>query len=227
MIEALVITQQNRHLYQAEWDRYLRLRHDHFVEERGWREPSPDGREVDQFDTDSATYIIGIEDGEVVSSARLIPASEANMVSEVFPHLCDAKPVPRGDDHLDWTRSLVVRRKRSYGLKGTAGQTACAVMEYCIEEGVTFVGGIQPLHFLRRWQEIGWEVVPFGTPHQVGGEWCIVAYLKCTPDALANARIHCGVTHKLLVRRGLGMSPAFAVGHVACGSQGRTSRAVP
>lgn len=203
MIEAHVVTCENRHLYENEWEQFLRLRHEHFVDERGWREPSPDGREVDQFDTDAATYILGIEDQQVVSSARIIRTTQPNMVSELFPHLCDVRAAPNSLEWADWTRSFIVKKNRSYGLRGTAGQTATAVMEYCLHEGIRYVGGIQLLYFLPRWQDLGWTCTPLGLPQQVDGDWCIVAYVSCTTEALATARAHCGISGDLLVRRGL------------------------
>ncbi|TIV27987.1 MAG: autoinducer synthase, partial [Mesorhizobium sp.] len=81
MISAHVVNALNKHLYENEFDEFLRRRHDFFVHQKQWRPPSPDGRERDQFDTDAATYLLGIEDGRVVTSARLIPTSEPHMVS--------------------------------------------------------------------------------------------------------------------------------------------------
>ncbi|TGV61836.1 autoinducer synthase, partial [bacterium M00.F.Ca.ET.141.01.1.1] len=89
MITAHVVNALNKHRYENEFDEFLRRRHDFFVHQKRWRPPSPDGRELGQFDTDAATYLLGIEDDRVVTSARLIPTSEPHMVSEVFPHLCE------------------------------------------------------------------------------------------------------------------------------------------
>ena len=63
----------NKHLYESEFDEFLRRRHDFFVHQKHWRPESPDGRELDQFDTDAATYLLGIEDGRVVASSATDP----------------------------------------------------------------------------------------------------------------------------------------------------------
>ncbi|MER9758099.1 hypothetical protein NKJ46_32835 [Mesorhizobium sp. M0166] len=84
MITVHVVNALNKHLYENEFDEFLRRRHDFFVHQKRWRPPSPDGRELDQFDTDAATYLLGLEDGRVVTSARLIPrlpASARSLVS--------------------------------------------------------------------------------------------------------------------------------------------------
>ncbi|MER8482601.1 acyl-homoserine-lactone synthase [Mesorhizobium sp. M1322] len=145
---AHVVNAHNKHLYENEFDEFLRRRHDFFVHQKHWRPPSPDGRELDQFDTDAATYLLGIEDGRVVTSARLIPTSEPHMVSEVFSHMCEKSGVPRRPDWAEWTRTFVVPDKRSTGLRGTLTQLCCAVMEYALDEGLSAVGGVQETYFM-------------------------------------------------------------------------------
>jgi len=202
VIEAHVVNERNKHLYAAEWDEFLRRRHDIFVGQKRWRPPSPDGRELDQFDTPAATYILGIEDGRVVTSARLIPTSEPHLVSEVFPHMCEAHDVPRRPDWAEWTRTFVVPEKRSTGLRGTLTELCCAVMEFALEEGLGAVGGIQETYFLPHHRALRWQVTLMGVAREVSGEWCIVAYIKVDEAALASVRRILRLDRSLLVRSG-------------------------
>lgn len=203
MIEAHIINSRNKHLYEREWDEFLRRRHDFFVDQKGWRPPSPDGRELDQFDSSVATYILGIEDGRVVTSARLIPTSEPHLVSEVFPHLCELNGgPPRRADWAEWTRTFVVPEKRGTGLKGTLTQLCCALMEYALDEGLDAIGGIQETYFVPHHKRLRWKVMPMGLAQEVAGEWCIVAYMQVDEAALASCRRILGINHSLLVRRG-------------------------
>lgn len=197
-----VVNHLNRSLYSRQWDQYLRLRHRYFVEINGWREPSTDGREVDQFDTHAATYLLGIEEDEVIAAARVIPTSAPSMASDVFPHMCGRIGVPRRPDWADWTRSFVVEGRRALGRGGTQARMACAVMEYCLDEGIHMVGGIQQLYFLDRWERFGWDIEIAGMPERVGEEWCVVAYLKVSDDALARGRAICGLGGPIIERRG-------------------------
>lgn len=197
-----VINDLNRHLYADQWDQFLRLRHRYFVEINGWREPSPDGRETDQFDTPNATYLLAIDDGQVIASARVIPTSAPNMASDVFPHMCGRLGVPRRADWADWTRSFVVEGRRALGRSGTQGRMACAVMEYCLDEGIEMVGGIQQLYFLDRWERFGWDMEIAGMPERVGGEWCVVAYIRVTEEALQRGRTLCGLSGPIVERKG-------------------------
>lgn len=202
MIEAHIVQATNRHLYETEFEEFLRRRHDYFVAKKGWRPESPDGREIDQFDTDAATYILGLEDGRVVTSCRLIPTSEPHLVSEVFPHLCERHGVPRRRDWAEWTRTFVATEQRGMGRRGTLTQLCCAVMEYALDEGITAVGGIQETYFLSQHKMLHWNVRPMGLAREFGDEWYIVAYIDVNEAALASARRVLGIDHSLLVRRG-------------------------
>ncbi|ADV11698.1 N-acyl-L-homoserine lactone synthetase [Mesorhizobium australicum WSM2073] len=205
MIAAHVVNAQNKHLYEHEFDEFLRRRHDFFVHQKCWRPPSPDGRERDQFDTDAATYLLGLEDGRVVTSARLIPTSEPHMVSEVFPHMCEKFGVPRRPDWAEWTRTFVVPDKRSTGLRGTLTQLCCAVMEYALDEGLSAVGGVQETYFMPHHGALKWRADPMGMAKEENGEWYIVAYIDVNEAALASVRKILGCDHSLIVRRGIQM----------------------
>jgi len=202
MIEAHVVTSENLSHYTEEWEQYLRWRHTIYVEEKKWRPARADGRELDQFDTPDATYILGIEDGEIVTAARLIPTDKPHLVSEVFPHMCEVAGLPRRPDWAEWTRTYVLPHRRTAGRRGILTQICCAVMEYCLDEGIRYAGGIQETYFLPQWKMLNWRVKPLGLPQLVDQEWCVVAYLECSEMALENARKVLGTSRSLLVRRG-------------------------
>ncbi|MER9756697.1 autoinducer synthase [Mesorhizobium sp. M0166] len=190
MITAHVVNAHNKHLYENEFDEFLRRRHDFFVHQKRWRPPRPDGRELDQFNTDAATYLLGIEDDRVVTSARLVPTSEPHMVSKVFSHMCEKSGVPRRPDWAEWTRTFVVPDKRPTGLRGTLTQLCCAVMEHALDEGLSAVGGVQ-------------ETMARRMAREENGEWYIVAYIEVSDAALASVRKILGINQTLLVRRGV------------------------
>jgi acyl-homoserine lactone synthase len=77
MLAIHVVRSSNSHLYAEQLDQYFRARHDVYVKERGWTElDRPDGREIDQFDTPSAVYLMAIDGERVVGGHRLVPTSE-------------------------------------------------------------------------------------------------------------------------------------------------------
>ncbi|MGQ2906024.1 MAG: acyl-homoserine-lactone synthase [Neoaquamicrobium sediminum] len=204
MIEAHVINKTNRHLYAKDfWDEYFRLRHQIYVIEKRWREGDENGHERDEFDNDNATYIIGLDGSRIVAGARLLPTHLPNLVSEHFAHMCEEKGVPYRPDWADWTRMFVVPDGRSSSRRGLLTQICAAAMQYCVEEGISYAGGIQELYFLPQWSLYRWRLVPMGLPQKVAGEWAIVGYLQTDSQALASIRRVLGSEQDLLVRRGL------------------------
>ena len=202
MISVHVVNALNRDLYTAELREYLKRRHDVFVNHKGWRPPLSNGLELDQYDNGQATYLLGIEDGRVVTGARLIPTSEPHLVSEIFPHFCESTGVISRPDVGEWTRTYVYGDSADRGLRGTLTQLCCAVMEFALEEGLTAVGGVQETYFMPHHTRLHWKARPCGLAREVDGEWYIVAYIDVNEAALANVRKLLGIDYSLLVRRG-------------------------
>ena len=197
-----VVTQANRHLYLPELDAFFRARHDIYVHEKRWRDPSASGLEIDQFDHGGAAYLIGFEeDGTLVGGTRLIPSSQPHMVSEVFASYCDLEPIPNRTDVAEWTRAFVVPRFRRERLR-VVYHACAAVMRYCLDEGVTRVGGLQECYWLPLWAKLGWNVRTLGRPQQIAGDTCIVAYMDVTQAAFKSACEQAGIEAPMLVQRG-------------------------
>lgn len=202
MISVHVVNASNKHLYASEFREYLERRHDVFVHQKRWRPARSDGLELDQYDNSDATYLLGIEDDRVVTGARLIPTSEPHLVSDFFPHLCEATGVISRPDVGEWTRTYVYGDGADRGLRGTLTQLCCAVMEFALEEGLAAVGGVQETYFMPHHARLRWRARPCGLAREVNGEWYIVAYIDVNEAALANVRRVLGINHSLLVRRG-------------------------
>ena len=74
MTEVHVVRRDNSHRYREELDQYFRGRYDVFVRERGWKDlERPDGRDIDQFDTEDAIHLLAIEGSEVIGGFRFNP----------------------------------------------------------------------------------------------------------------------------------------------------------
>ena len=197
-----IVTQTNRHLYLAELDAFFRARHDIYVHEKRWRDPSASGLEIDQFDHGGAAYLIGFEDdGTLVGGTRLIPSSQPHMLSEVFAAHCDLEPMPRRTDVAEWTRAFVVPRFRRERLR-VVYHACAAVMRYCLDEGVTQVGGLQECYWLPLWSKLGWNVRVLGRPREIAGDTCVAAYMDVTEAAFESACKRAGIEAPTLVQRG-------------------------
>jgi acyl-homoserine lactone synthase len=197
-----VVNAGNRHLYGAELEAFFRARHRIYVEEKEWRQDDGTGFETDQFDTDDATYLIGIAHNEVMTGTRLVATSRPHMLSEVFPHLCDFGGVIRSDNVAEWTRGFIVPEYRERGIGPIKGQFCGTVMEYCLNEGISRIGGVQDLYWLPVWKRYHWTVRQVGNPAEIDGRWCVAAFFDVTQEACTRALQAGGLKQSILVHRG-------------------------
>jgi acyl-homoserine lactone synthase len=197
-----VVNAANRSLYAAELEEFFRARHKIYVEEKDWRQDDGTGFEIDQFDTDDATYLIGIENDEVMTGTRLVATSRPHMLSDVFPHLCDFSGVIRADDVAEWTRGFIIPKYREHGIGPLKGQFCGTVMEYCLKEGISRIGGIQDLYWLPVWRRYRWTVRQVGNPAEIDGRWCVAAFFDVCKEACMQALRAGGLEQSILVYRG-------------------------
>ena len=195
-----VVNVANRHLHADLLDEFFRARHQIYVEEKGWREDDQSGFEIDQFDTDDATYLIGVIDGKVMTGTRLIPTDRPHLLSEVFPHMCT---LPLRDPRVaEWTRGFIIPEFREKGIGPIKGQFCASVMEYCLKEQVSKIGGVQDLYWLPVWKRYSWNVSPIGNPSEIDGRWCVAALFDVTPEAYEHAARCGGLTQSILRYKG-------------------------
>lgn len=196
-----VVTADNADLYRAELEGFFRARHKIYVEEKGWMPPSPDGLEKDQFDTPLATYMIGLDNGRVIAGSRFLPTHVPHLLSEVFPHLC-TQGLMTSPTVAEWTRGFILSEFRGGEGVPIMAQFCCAVMEYCLAEGITHVGGIQEIYWLPLWRRFGWKFKPLGEPAEIDGTLCVPGYCEVSEEALANVRRRAKLDKTNLIRRG-------------------------
>jgi len=208
-----VITDENKTGYGAILDEYFRLRHEIFVGERGWCDlERPDGRDVDAYDNDQATYLIALDDRRVIGGLRLYPTLLPHMISESFAHLVRDRDVLSGPTILECTRYFIVRERRM-------GRTDCrllaAFQQFCLEGGITEVTAVVEMWWLPRWQQAGFKVRPLGLPTMVEGQPCIAAAIQISDESLRYVSRLAGLRGSCLVRAT--DAPAFVdrVPHVA------------
>lgn len=193
-----VVTDENKAGYAGIFDEYFRLRHDIFVGERGWSDlERPDGRDLDAYDNEQATYLIAIDNGRVIGGLRLYPTLLPHMISDSFTHLVRGRNVLSGPTILECTRYFIVRERRM-------GRTDCrllaAFQQFCLEEGVTEVTAVVEMWWLPRWQQAGFKVRPLGLPTMVEGQPCIAAAIQISEDSLRHVSRLAGLRGSCLVR---------------------------
>lgn len=197
MTEIHIVDGSNRRLYEPELDQHFRLRHTVFVEELGWSElRRPDGREIDRYDDPASTYLLAIDGGRVVGALRLRATEGPHLLADVFPHLVQRGPVPRGPDTLECTRYFVVRERRM-------GRTDCrllaAVQQFCIARGVRELTAVVEMWWLPRWAQVGFRTRPLGLPVQLAGQPCLAVSIEMSEACLASVRGFAGLRGPALV----------------------------
>ncbi len=195
-----VITAANRSLYETRLEELFVLRHQIFVDERGWTDlERPDMREIDAYDDDDTVYLVALEGERIIGGHRLYPTVMPTMLDDVFPHLASLRGVPKDLSIWEWSRYFVVKDRRDGKLNL---ELMAAVQELCLDEGITEVSAVMETWWLPRFQEAGFTVRPLGLPALVSGEWTMAALIEISGRTLDYLKKKAGIRGSVLVRRG-------------------------
>lgn len=199
MFEVHLVDRSNRSSYQDQIEQHYRIRHQIYVEGRGWHElRRPDGREIDQFDTSDATYLLGISpDGNVVAGSRFVPTLKPHLMSEVFPQVARGAP-PRGEDIFEWTRIFVVPALLAKGRASiAAGRVYCAILEFCLARRIRQLSIVCEPYWHARLERLGWNPQRLGDTVQSNDGPIIGLLVHMTPTALERTRLFYGIAERV------------------------------
>jgi acyl-homoserine lactone synthase len=162
-----IITAEDAHRHLGLLDQTFRLRHQVFVEERGWPASAHgDGRETDEFDDADAIYVIAVDGDEVVGGDRLRATLRPHLMSEVFAPLLH-RPAPVGSDVLEVTRHAIAKDRRG---GRTERLLMAGIAEFCLAEGVRTLTAVTETWWLPRLQQAGFATRPLGIPAVLDGQ---------------------------------------------------------
>jgi acyl-homoserine lactone synthase len=168
-----------------------RLRHRIFVEMEGWEAlRRPDGRDVDAFDNADATHLLITDpDGRLVGGSRITPLDRPNLLQTVFNGLVQGEFPAHPSLGADWTR-FYVHPDRREGRRRAPESAAlfCAVMEYALSQGFTFITFVSSIYMLEHGTAVGWRITPLGAPMISEGKPTIAAWIEVSEAALDNVR---------------------------------------
>lgn len=161
--------------------RYLKARHQVFIDRLGWNLPETDGMEFDQYDTPMCRWAILHEFGEVLGGVRLTPttaqiglhsymlrdAQLGQLESIPTDVLFFEAPVREGiweASRLFISTSVPAQRRAEvqHGLMQ-------AMSEGALAEGASQVIGIVPYVFARWLRRLGLGAVPVGPAFEIDG----------------------------------------------------------
>jgi len=204
MSEIHVVRKDNRQLYESYFDPYFRLRHDIYVKQRKWMAlDRPDGREIDQFDTDEAVYLFCLDEGRLIGGMRAVPTLSPTLMSEIFPHLNIRGPIHRPDVY-ELSRIFVIPERRGEHAGPRIDMLLLtAIMEYGISTGLTGFSIVLESWWLPRFERCGWKAHPLGLPQTMDGMAVLAVLVDCDEATWASLCGQIGLSKPTLTWRGL------------------------
>jgi acyl-homoserine lactone synthase len=196
-----VVDCRNRTNYQRQLEQMFRVRHRIYVVERGWKALwRPDGREVDEFDTEHAVYLLGLNDqGSVTGGTRLVPTSGPHLLRDVFPHLVASGQIPQSDTIYEWTRYFLTNEPADrIARRRASGELLCAMFEYGIATGLTHFSLVCDTFFLPMFHEARWKIVELGPATAYDEGTCIAVRFEVSEAVLRSTREARGVAGPVL-----------------------------
>lgn len=153
------------------FEQIFRLRHQVFINGRGWSLPSSDGLEIDQYDTRETVYFADInEEGALEGSVRLSPTIRSSLLADYFPHLIEGNDDPRGSDIYEATRYIVlpVRKSRDRN-RAAKARLLAAMLEWALENNLSYIQTVIDTATLPSFVDMTAATIPLGLSHPYGG----------------------------------------------------------
>jgi N-acyl-L-homoserine lactone synthetase len=189
-----IITKENRRLFHHALTEMHRQRRQVFIEDMGWRLEESMGLEMDQFDSEDATYLIDIgEDGAVIQSARLLPTASPHLLSEVFSELCE-EGAPRSP--LIWEASRFCpapETPKGAPRRALLGRMIAGILETSILFGIEKVSFVASAALAPLAAHAGWRVRALGPKRRIGRERLTAMLADATSEGLSEVRARHGL----------------------------------
>jgi acyl-homoserine lactone synthase len=198
-----IVDRTNRAGFSTQLEDMFRIRHEIYVERRGWAAlAKPDGRDIDQFDTDNTVYLLGVNDsGQVTAGLRLNPTTGPHLIRDVFPHAVTKMGIPMSERVMEFTRWFVVKDRVSPAEnRRIAGELLAAMFEYGITKRLSHFTLLCDSFFLRTMRELHWDVATMGEPTPYNEGTCIAVIFPASVGNLIATREARGITEPVLIQ---------------------------
>lgn len=193
------VTLANQHLYGRQLDQMFRMRHAFYVEGHGWSGlTSKDGRETDEFDDESAVYLMSIDPfGDVAASVRLNPTLGPTLLRK-FADWSD-EPLPELDSVWDISRWIAApQHRRAANPRWPSNhqrELMVGILEFCLSRGLTHLTMLAEHRLAERIGTYGWPLRYLGAPrpYEGGKGIAVAAEIEVGLHVLALTRAKTGV----------------------------------
>lgn len=181
----MILTLQNypENAHRAALETMFADRKAQFVDFFDWEVPVVDGRfEMDQFDTDTAVYIVAIDDaGRHEASLRMLPSWLPHLLGDIFPHIC-VGGVPVGPTTWESTRLCLPSRHGAARRRELRNELISAMADFALARGIEHITGVIPDGFRREVLTMGWRAEPLGPALRIKGGPIGAFRIEVTPD---------------------------------------------
>jgi N-acyl-L-homoserine lactone synthetase len=169
-----------------------RLRGRVFKERLDWDVSVSDGLESDQYDTFKPTYLLALEQREVLGCVRLLPTTGRNMLADTFPVLLGGHAAPKAARIWESSRFCVdtktVVATAETGLRQATFLLFAAMIEWGQQRELQAIATVTDRRMERILRRAGWHLDRLGEPRQVGATKAVAGLLPVTDDALQAIR---------------------------------------
>ncbi|MBN4046665.1 GNAT family N-acetyltransferase [bacterium AH-315-P15] len=167
-----VITPSTQEDHQSELREMFELRYRALIKHERWEAlSSADNREVDEFDTERAYYLLSRikAEGPIVGCVRFVSSEGPTLSSETFSHLFETAGLPTGRDIFDVSRFVVdpaIRSKET--ISPITSELYCGWMEFGMALGLKALTAVVDLRHMQGVIARGVKVEPLGLPIESG-----------------------------------------------------------
>src|SRR3954469_24741168 len=169
-----------------------RLRGRVFKERLDWDVSVAGGLEIDQYDTFKPTYLLALEQSEVVGCVRLLSTTGRNMLADTFPVLLDGHAAPNAARIWESSRFCVdtknVAATAGNGLREATYLLFAAMIEWGQQLDLQAIATVTDLRMERILRRAGWHLDRLGAPRQIGTTQAVPGLLPVTDHAVGAIR---------------------------------------
>ena len=161
-----IVDSRSRRRFQDAIEQMHQTRRKVFVERLNWKlRVDEAGREIDEFDTADADYMMDIDpdSGCLLGSLRLLPTDRAHLLSVHFADLCETA-IPRGEDVREISRLVTAPDLPRDRCMRVRHRLASALMEYGLMIGLRSYTLVTHTSWLPTLLCVGWTCRPLGLP---------------------------------------------------------------
>jgi N-acyl-L-homoserine lactone synthetase len=163
-----------------------RVRKAVFVDRLKWDVPVVDNeREIDQFDTENAVYLVNIDEatGRHLASVRLLSSTGPHVLGDIFAELCQGGP-PNSSDTWEITR-LCTSPGLPHEIAARARhKLAVALVEYAVLHAIRRYTCVIEVQHIPSLIAPGWCCNPLGPPKEFNGVLLGAFALSIVPTTL-------------------------------------------